>query len=622
NKRSSRRIVTAAGTLIANNPERLPKALQSDRAGPAVEIWSCHDGVSEGMAIAAEAERLIREGTQPSHIAILCRTNAIARPLAAALAARKLPHLLIGSHGFYDQPEVRDLIALLRVVRDPADEVALARVMTRPPMGLDVESALTLLRDRGQETPLDALKRRSRPAAMANLLAEMSVAAHVLDVRDLFFELMERSAYLPSLAETLDGAEAVRATANVSRFAEAIAEFCEVSPDHSLAAYMSHLELVLLSGEDEEQSAPDLDRGGIQVMTIHQAKGLEFDAVFVPSLVEGRLPQSARSPRFELPPSVLEPLVRGREDVIAEERRLLYVAMTRAKDRLYLTRASRYEGGRGWRESRFIKEVAAAGSRSVRLVEIPGEAPAATPTPVRPHAGDVRLSYSAISTYRECPMQYWFRHEQRLPAEQSAEAIHGVILHDVLLRCGELRRRGRPVTGQTVRSIHAEVWSATEFPDARRAPTFKRNGLAQLEAYRKRGGLDAVPEFLEHPFNVELDGWELRGVIDRIDRVASGWRIMDYKSGRPVTRRKRDLQLALYALGAKEALKLDPIELEIVYLASGESVTVAGADGLVVAAREEGAEVARGIRSGRFDPAPERRRCRLCPYRLACPAAL
>src|SRR4029077_15287715 len=121
----------------------------------------------------------------------------------------------------------------------------------------------------------------------------------------------------------------------------------------------------------------------IQVMTIHQAKGLEFEAVFVPGLVEGRLPQSGRSPRFELPPAVLEPLVRGREDVVAEERRLLYVAMTRAKRYLYLTRASHYEGGRRWRDSRFLEEVRAAGSRTVVLRDVAGERgsrPPARPT--------------------------------------------------------------------------------------------------------------------------------------------------------------------------------------------------------------------------------------------------
>src|SRR3989449_7995060 len=142
------------------------------------------------------------------------------------------------------------------------------------------------------------------------------------------------------------------------------AEFCESAPDHSLAAYMRRLDLVLLSGEDEEP-APVEAGDAIQVMTIHQSKGLEFDAVFVPSLVEGRLPQSGRSPRFELPATVLEPLVRGREDVIAEERRLLYVAMTRARRLLYLTRASHYEGGRRWRDSRFLEEVRQAGARTV-----------------------------------------------------------------------------------------------------------------------------------------------------------------------------------------------------------------------------------------------------------------
>src|SRR5439155_26522519 len=121
----------------------------------------------------------------------------------------------------------------------------------------------------------------------------------------------------------------------------------------------------MLSGEDEEPAAVGGLVDGIQVMTINQAKGLEFDVVFVPGLVEGRLPQSGRSPRFELPQPVLEPLVRGREDVVAEERRLLYVAMTRARQRLYLTRASHYEGGRGWRESRFLSEVRAVGAGAI-----------------------------------------------------------------------------------------------------------------------------------------------------------------------------------------------------------------------------------------------------------------
>jgi DNA helicase-2/ATP-dependent DNA helicase PcrA len=624
NHRSSRRIVGAASALIGNNADRLPKLLRSSRSGERVELWSCPDGETEADSVAHEAARLMASGLPAAEIAVLCRTNAIARPIASALAAHRVPHVVIGGHGFHDRPEVKDVIALLRVLRDPTDVVALARSVTRPPASLDPDRALSVLRDRNELTPLDALRAWAPARVFAQLLQTLSAQAAQLDVRDLFFELMERTRYLQVLSTTLEASEAARSVANVSRFADMIAEFCEVEADRSLSAYMRHLDLVLLSQEDEKPVEVEGLADAVQVMTIHQAKGLEFDAVFVPGLVEGRLPQSGRSPRFELPPAVLEPLVRGREDVIAEERRLLYVAMTRARRRLYLTRASHYEGGRRWRDSRFLEEVRAAGSRTVVLRDIAGDR--LSPPPALPGSGEgepaVVLSYSSIAAYRDCPRQYWYRHVQRLPAAQSAEAVQGVIMHETLRRAGEARRSGADVTASMLRSLHRDVWSETTFPDERRAPTFERNGAEQLEAYRKRGGLDAQPEYLEHPFSVAVDGWMLNGVIDRVDRTAGGWRIIDYKSGRPLSRGRRDLQVALYALGAESALKLDPVELEIVYLASGDSASVDHSDALVADACKQGTDVADGVRSGRFDARPDRRRCRLCPYRLVCADAL
>ncbi len=578
NRRSSRRVVAAAAALIARNGDRLAKPLRSTDPGPAVELWRAANGREEAAAIAAEAHRLVAAGTPPSQIAVLCRTHAVARPVALALAAGDLPHVVVGARGFYERAEVKDVIAMLRVIADPGDVIALAR-----------------------------------PAAarLQPLLGRLSVEAKTQDVRDLFFQLMNESRYL-------DGAPG--AAPNVGRLAELIAEFCEMSPDHSLGAYMRRLELVLLSGEDDEP-APIEVAGAIQVMTIHQSKGLEFDAVFVPSLVEGRLPQSNRSPRFELPPSVLEPLVRGREDVIAEERRLLYVAMTRARRHLYLTCAAHYDGGRRWRESRFLAEVRGAGHDVIEK-EIPAVEAALPEAHTNGHTEELQLSYSAITAYRDCPRQYWYRHVKRLPARQSAEAVHGVVLHEALRRAGELRQSGVEVTSGKLRSILAAVWRQTHFPDDRRAPTFKRIGAAELEAYRKQGGFAAPPAYLEHPFSVAVDGWTLRGVIDRIDRTEQGWRILDYKSGRPIARRRRDLQVALYALGATSTLDLDPVDLEVVYLASGESVVIEKVDALVKEATSEGSEVAAAVRSGRFEARPERRRCRLCPYRLACEEAL
>ncbi len=622
NRRSSRRIVAAASALIGNNGDRLPKQLVSAMPGPKVEVWSCPDGTTEATAIAAHAAGLVERGTSLREIAVLCRTNAIARPIAAALASLGLPHVVIGGRGFHDRPEIRDVIALLRVLDDPSDVVAIARAITRPPLNLDPSSALAVLRDGGGRPPLSALEAWAPAEAFAGLLAELASAATKLDVRDLFFELMNRTHYLEVVGATVEAGEAARVTANVSRFAEMIAEFSENVAERSLSAYMQHLELVLLSGEDEEPAPVETADDAIHVMTIHQAKGLEFEVVFVPGLVEGRLPQSGRSPHFELPASVLEPLVRGREDVVAEERRLLYVAMTRARRHLFLTRASHYEGGRRWRDSRFLEELRAAGARTIHERTFDTTAPAPGRRMPANGPGEVVLSYSSITAYRDCPRQYWFRQEQRLPAVQSAEAVHGVIQHEVLRQAGEVRKGGRQVTAQALRSIHDDVWRETTFPDSRRAPTFQRIGAAQLEAYRSQGGFDSAPEFLEQPFSAAVDGWTLRGIIDRIDRTESGWRIVDYKSGRPLTRRRRDLQVALYALGASNALRLDPMELEVVYLATGSSIKVERVSELVTEATSQAAEDAAGVREGRFEARPERRRCRLCPYRLACADAL
>ena len=207
---------------------------------------------------------------------------------------------------------------------------------------------------------------------------------------------------------------------------------------------------------------------------------------------------------------------------------------------------------------------------------------------------------------------------------QSAEAVQGVVLHEVLRRAGEARQRDENVTARLLSSMHDDVWNATLFPDLRRAPTFKRNGAGQLEAYRKSGGFDARPQYLEQPFTVDMDGWTLRGVIDRVDRNESGWRILDYKTGRPVARSRRDLQVALYAMGATATLSVESkgIELDIVYLASGETLSLERPGVLVAEAMKQGAEVAEAVKAGRFEAKPDRRRCRLCPYRLACADAL
>ncbi|MBO0687666.1 MAG: PD-(D/E)XK nuclease family protein, partial [Candidatus Dormibacteraeota bacterium] len=305
------------------------------------------------------------------------------------------------------------------------------------------------------------------------------------------------------------------------------------------------------------------------------------------------------------------------------------------------------------------------------------------------------LSFSSISAYRECPRQHWYRYRLRLPAQPAVEAQLGTIIHLALMRAGHLRRQGREVSRDLLRDLYQEAWETVGLSEPRRRLALEGLGWRLLSDLHQAGGLDGRPWLLEAPFTATLDGWTLRGIIDRVDRIennpptqggggwapdgaeaaaggsggsraplpgtralpadgkpplpgtgaipgerkaplrekgriAAGppaaWRIVDYKTGRPqqVSRLKRDLQLALYAAGARSLPGIaaeDRIELEVVYLRDGRRVSVEATPELVEEALRAGREVADGVREGRFEPRPERRRCSLCPYRLACDAA-
>ena len=644
NRRSTQRIVEVACNVIQRNADRLPKALEHDPEHPPgdpVEVWATATAEEEAGAIASAAVAAVRGGTPPAQIAVLARTHAIARRVAAALAAGGVPFRNRAGQGLYRRPEIRDLVAYLRLLNDQTDLLALARLLSRPPLSLDLEGTLGWLRDGGGElpdAPLRALARNPALRSWVELMVEVSALRTTLGVDDLLFELLNRTGFVDAaLRWAADEVESRRIAANVSRFVELVAEYCDRRRDHSLSLFVDYLDQVMRSGLDEDEGTLEGTDDAVQLMTIHQAKGLEFDLVFVPALVEGRLPQPRRRDglsaiaSLELPSHLLEPAVRGREDQLAEERRLFYVATTRARRRLVLSWAGRYEGDRAWRPSRFLDELGDdLLMRDMRtLANDSGDRSDPPPAPIAPEGageGPV-LSFSSISSYRECPRQHWFRYRLRLPAPAGVEAQFGTILHLVLMRAGRLRQAGRELTMQLLRDLYQEAWDTVGISEPRRRPALEALGWRLLERFLVAGGLQTRPNLLEAPFAVAQDGWTLRGVIDRVDEPADAaqrWRIIDYKTGTPmpVSRLRRDLQLALYALGARHALGLHPLELEIVYLRSGERHLLVSGDELLEEAQRVGGEVAAGVRGRRFEPRPERRRCSICAYRIACSEAL
>jgi RecB family exonuclease len=234
------------------------------------------------------------------------------------------------------------------------------------------------------------------------------------------------------------------------------------------------------------------------------------------------------------------------------------------------------------------------------------------------------LSFSAISSYRECPRQFWFRYRHRLHAPPTPEAQFGTAVHEVLREAAERRSLDQEITPQFLSELNRQVWDTQELADGRRRRAFEALAGRELESYRRGGGFDSPPFAVEHQFEIQIDAWTLRGVIDRIDRplqAGGAWRLIDYKTGapKPKSNFRTHLQLALYALGARSEFGFEQMDLQVAYLRDGKTSTVEATEDLMEEARRIGAEVAGGVAAGQFSARPQVRRCQLCAYRLSCP---
>ncbi len=354
NYRSRQNILEAAMAVIDRNPHRRRKALFTDRGpGEKVFYYEAFDDYGEASFVVDTIATLIAgKSARPGECAVMYRTNAQSRLLEEAFLRAGIPYRLVGAQRFYGRREVKDMIAYLRLVHNPADEIALDRVINIPPRGIGEKTLLSLhlmarsanlspgalLMDlaRGDVSPFWA----QLPARTALLLADFGAllrnwraqAAHAT-VTELFDRIVQDINYREYIHDgTEEGADRWE---NVQELRRLTIEF----EQRSLAEFLESVTLV----SDQDTLATGKDAPTL--LTLHAAKGLEFDVVFIVGLDDGLLPHS-RS--FDDP------------EAMEEERRLFYVGITRARERLYLVRALR-RGSRGYQEetmpSRFLDDI-------------------------------------------------------------------------------------------------------------------------------------------------------------------------------------------------------------------------------------------------------------------------
>jgi DNA helicase II / ATP-dependent DNA helicase PcrA len=356
NYRSTQNILSAANAVVSRNASRKPKNLWSDQgAGPLITGYVADSEHDEAAFVAEEVDRLTDAGeATPGDVAVFYRTNAQSRVFEEVFIRVGLPYKVIGGVRFYERREVRDLLAYLRLIANPADEVSLRRILNVPKRGIgdraeDYVAAFaqrerkTFAEALGQPDDVPGLAGRSAQAisrfnALIDGLRELAADAPVAEVAEA---VLDRSGYQSALEESADLQDASRIE-NLAELVSVAREFDGQHPDGTLADFLEQVSLVA----DADQIPDGEQRGGlVTLMTLHTAKGLEFPVVFLTGMEEDVFPHQRSATD---------------EKELEEERRLAYVGITRAMRRLYLTRAI----ARMWwgkpsfhRQSRFLGEI-------------------------------------------------------------------------------------------------------------------------------------------------------------------------------------------------------------------------------------------------------------------------
>jgi DNA helicase II / ATP-dependent DNA helicase PcrA len=374
NFRSGRRILDAASAVVAPIEARVGKKL-TGASGGRVRFWRCRSERAQAQAVAAEAERLIEGGVAPEEISVLVRSvKAEGAVLASALEERAIPFRTCGAAAYFQRAEVRDVLAWLRALADPNDSGAVVRALSRPPIELrsvDVARLTQLARRRKLDMPSAVaaalegpqLSEEGRDRARAFLRLYRSAATAFEDRRpDAFvMRLIERIG-LRRQQVFATHADTVERLRNIAKLPELATAYMRREPQATARDFARYLCAVAESGMREEEAVGQPSAPAVSVMTMHAAKGLEFEHVFVLGLSAGAIPGPYRPPSGDVPDELLkERLDEPGRDVHEDEmRRLLHVAMTRARKGLVLTWAETGAPGTTPRPSPFYEEARAA----------------------------------------------------------------------------------------------------------------------------------------------------------------------------------------------------------------------------------------------------------------------
>ena len=661
NYRSTQPILDASYRLIQhNNPNRLESKDKVDKrlkaaargGGKSIHMLAFDTLSHEADAVADRILEIHAQGAAWSDIAVLVRRNTDADPYLRSFNMKQIPFRFSGSRGLYQQEEIKVIIAFIRALTDFDNSrdlfyLALSDVYRAGSYDMSRIAGYAEKKNLSLHSVLKTIAEGASPVEIAEdtVATVKRIFTDILSFVDLagaknagavVYAFLEKSGYLKSLVGPMTLESEVRVK-NVRLFFDKIKGFSDLVENDSIRSFARYLDLLGEVGDNPATSEAELDEDAVNVLTVHKAKGLEFGTVFLTGLIEDRFPGRERRERIPVPDGVLKESLPGRENYLQEERRLFYVAMTRARRALYLTWARDYGVKRPKKASPFVLEaldipkmpedvLRASVLEEIRRYALSAGRPK-TPATIRP-AGALRLSHVRIEDYLLCPLKYRFRHVMRVPVMPHHSLVFGRVLHATIHSYLRRRMKGRSTSEQAVIDEYGKNWVNEGFLSREHEELRKAAGERALRLFfRREEESGRRPAFLEKPFRWQEGGIRFSGRFDRVDFEAAGPVIIDFKTTEASSQKEADraaaesLQMDVYALSFLKTEGMLPLETRLHFLESDIVGRAAKGEKELGRAVVKIREAAEGVRGGDFTARPDWHNCSICEFKTICPSS-
>ncbi len=630
NYRSTQHIVDAAYNLIQhNNPNRLEvkvgvsKRLHAKRRGKRVDVRQLPTIHDELAYIAEDIERRMQKGIAADEIAVLCRNNTQAAELIAYLQHRGLPVGTPMSKNLLHEPVVRQCIDFVRVLHDEEDSAALYRYLTSPKGAVRTVEVMGLSAiAQRRRVSLRSVVQDSDVVTAKNALIGLDAYreyAHDHSIGEVLYRFISDGGYLDRLVVSAQKEEAAAlAVQSLAAFFSLVKDFEAIETHRDSYGFWQYLQDMYSSSILDEADLLEA-KDGIQVLTAHRAKGLEFGIVYIFDVTESTFPARRQGEPLKLPLDLIETPNRAVLEHQAEERRLMYVAMTRAGKHLVMTYSLDHGGKRAQKPSRFLLEAFS------QDVAVKSEAESAMPAiltrfgPRMHSGGDVpsftevdgwlELTPNQVADYLADPSQFFVRHILRFPSPPTHQMIYGVATHAGLEYFYREKIAGRQPKLQVMLDEFHSAWRSEGFVSLRHERERLAQGEASLRRYYTANIAEEVEVLaVESDFRCEIDNIKvrLRGRYDLVlaDKETHSVEIRDFKTSQIANERyaqdkvRDSIQMAIYAYAWDENNEVKTSSISLYFT---ESDLLARRSKIEHSRTlRKIAEVAEGIRAGRY----------------------